>query len=160
MVEKEQSLLHISLHTECQKKLITSLERHCLKPTTSKSIIIIRTYISYWQYPLSSISEKQQQQMFAYVKKEKMQWNGKSKFFKYHRHNSRLEFGVRPRKKPVRWLHTPPLKLKEYLIFWEGGPLLRFLVRSFCDFWKITFCNFTAFFTFSTQANYFFFRRA
>ena len=33
-------------------------------------------------------------------------------------------------------------------MFWIDGLSRRFSVSSFCDFWKVTFCDFLAFFSF------------
>ena len=42
--------------------------------------------------------------------------------------------------------------MNSYWMFWIGGLSWRFSVSSFCEFWKITFCDFTPFFSFLTKA--------
>ena len=43
-----------------------------------------------------------------------------------------------------------------YWMFWIGGLSWRFSASSFCDFWKMTFCNFTVFLSFLTKATLWF----
>ena len=76
-----------------------------------------------------------------------------------HRNCSPLGLGVRSRQKPVRRLRNPPLKLNNVLNRLPPWSSLRACsVGSFCNFQKITFWDFTAFFSFLTRENLVFFR--
>ena len=77
-------------------------------------------------------------------------------FFKNLRNCSPPVLGVHHRLKPVlgyifhhwNWMNS-------YWMFWIGCLSWIFSVSRFCDFWKITFCNFTTFFSILTLAIFF-----
>ena len=81
-------------------------------------------------------------------KKRKMCWNCNRWLFKSPKLLASRAWNS-CRQKPVRRLHNPPLKLNIlnlYMYVHVGCLHGARSVSSFCDFWKMTFCNFTAFF--------------
>ena len=71
-------------------------------------------------------------------------------FSKNHRKCSPPGQGVSRRQKPVWWLHN--WMISDWM-FWISCIRGACSVSSFCDFQKITFCNFTAFFSFLIHIN-------
>ena len=73
----------------------------------------------------------------------------------YHRNCSPTRLGVRRRQKPIGQLHNPSLKLNESLncwMFWEGSLSWISLNEQFLWFYEMAHSDFTAIFSFWTQA--------
>ena len=70
--------LILSMYTERQKKLITSSERHTLKSTAFKWIIIGH------RLAIILLTKHIKKNTFAWVKKNTIRWNCKRSFFKTH----------------------------------------------------------------------------
>ena len=134
-------------YTEHQNTF-TSSERHTLKSKASEWIIFgLRLALVILVILLST--SKKQKQWFAWVKKEKTV----KSVFKKHRNCSPPGLGVVANKCRYHWN-----RVNSYWMFWIGCLCGSRSVNSFCDFWKNTFCDFTAFFSFLTQANLYIFR--
>ena len=97
---------------------------------------------------------------FIESKKSKIRWNRKRSFFRITE-TARLpgtELGTNSSQYGGYILVWN--RMNSYWKFWIGGLSWRFSASSFSDFWKIAFCNFTAFFSFLTKGTLWSFRCA
>ena len=137
-------------YTERQKKLISSSERHSLKSTPSKLIIFgHRLAIVILIKLIKHIYLKNIYNKLAWVKKDKFGEIASGQFSNITE-TARLsawEFGA-DKSRYGGYITRLWNQMNNYWLFWIGC-----LRGAFCDFRKITFCDFTAIFSFITQAN-------
>ena len=131
-------------YTKRQKKLFTSSERHSLKFKASKwiifghtlAIVLLTKHISKGKCLVES-------------KRSKMGWNRMRLLLKNHRSCSSPRHEARTDKSKYGGYITCHWNwMNSYWMFWIGGLSWRFSASSFCDFWKLTFCDLIAFFSF------------
>ena len=150
--KKKYSLRRIMyVYTERQKKLITSSERHSLKSTASKCIIfgprlvkvILNKHIKKIKFHFRQKGDKCGES--ARGKFSKITETARLPGWEYEADKSRYGGYI------TRHWNL----INCYCMFWIGCFRGTHWESSFCDFRKITFRDFTAFFSFLTQANFF-----
>ena len=148
--------------TERQKKLITSSERHSLKSKASK-------WIMYDMY-LDTAHQKKKEGLLESKWGVKMWWYkiqihvhvfGHVGHFWKITETARLlgwKFAAYIKSQYGGYITRPWNWMNSYLILWIGFPRGAHSVSSFCDFSKMTFCDFAAFFSFCHKQTFFFFQ--
>ena len=146
-----------STYTERQNKLITSSEQHALKSKALKwimigdrlALVLLTKYISKNKRLIES-------------EKIKIRWIHKMSFVKNHRNCSppahRALHGQYVYYTQYGGYITHHWNwMNSYSMFRIGMLSWRFSVSSFCDLLKMTFCYFTAFFSFLKNVTFWFF---
>ena len=140
-------------YTEHQMKLITSSERHSLKSKAPKltisehnlAIVLLTKHIKKKSIWLSQEGVKWVKSQEVTLKKSQKMVVSRPPW----RSSARTKASIRH----WNWMNS-------YWMIRIGCLSWRFSVSSFCDFGKITFCSFIAFFSFLAKATLWFFRCA